>query len=145
MEFSWFAAIVTFLVFWLIQAILSSRNGAFSRGQTRQLRMPFLWNWAISIGIPILAVINGHVVPHFRPTNSWYFWVPAWFLVSYVTTLLLYQNWQFKDENRGHVFADDWKITIAGRLHSWYMVLQTVILGMYIVSSMDRTTTARSG
>ena len=64
MEFSLGAAVGTML-FWVAQAILSVKKGIFLRGWVRGQYMPFLWNWAISIGIPIFAVINGLIVPYF--------------------------------------------------------------------------------
>ncbi len=66
MEFSWLVAAITFFAM-LIEAGISYEEKTFWRSQRRNVRMTFLWNWAISIGgLVILPIFNAIIVSQLR-------------------------------------------------------------------------------
>jgi len=146
-----FAAFFGTFGWWLIEAFAASLDGAFSSNQNRHLRMPFLLNYAISVGTLLFMVINGFVVSQLQPLVTWYLDIPGWILISYFITNKLYKSWWKKEENLGHVYPSwfrsggvskywDRDISIAGWIHFFYMVFQIVILGLYLFSPMEKTT-----
>jgi len=145
MEFSWWAAIITVFTM-LAEALLSIWEGTFSRRSGLRLRMPFLWNWAVSVGgLVILPIVNAIVISKLRWGLPLYIFS---FLIGVFMTWALYFMWWVQgNENKGHILyweiekAARWtkNVTVAGWLHFFYMVIEIMILVIYINSPMSRS------
>jgi len=144
MEFNWLAAAITFLAM-VIEAFISYGEETFWRSQRRNVRMTFLWNWAISVGgFIILPIFNAIIVSQLR-LELWLYVVGC--CAGILITLFLYWLWWKQgDENKGHVLYWDIKkaarwsenVTVAGWLHFVYMVIEIMFLFVYIFSPMSQ-------
>jgi hypothetical protein len=145
MEFNWLVAAITFLAM-VIEAWISYKEETFWRSQRRNVRMTFLWNWAISVGgFIILPIFNAIIVSQLR-LELWLYVVGC--CTGILITLFLYWLWWKQgDENKGHVLywdikkASRWSenVTVAGWLHFIYMAIEIMIMCVYIVSPMSRS------
>jgi len=148
---------------WLVQAGLSQIEGTLcleqllerkvevsfhGRYRWQHLPMSFLNNWSVSIGdLFFISTFNGLVVPHLWPMAGWWWKYPLCFFCAIAATWVIHKAWWRHDENLGHVFASweksgrqdkNWQkdVTMAGRVHYLFMVIQVAVMLVYIITPM---------
>lgn len=139
----------------IFQAAVSAWEGTFLTQQYRRMPMAFVHNWSISFGDTVFfSLINGLVAPWIHGHSPYVYLICI--VIGLVVTITFYRSWWGRDENLGHVFAEwsghryesdywghPWKnrwakdTTAAGWINFLFMVFQTAMILLFIVTKMD--------
>lgn len=133
-------AVAMVAVIYLAEILGSYDDKTLSRRQGKA-DMSFWRNWAVSIGLPIFAIINWLVIePIVEAGHPWCVY-PLCLALGYYGTRDEYRRWQKdREHNIGHIIDREGNITAPGWIHSLYMVCQWAVMILFIITPMDSFT-----